>query len=108
MVAVIGRSGAGKSTLLHMLNGTIPASGGEMLHFQADGSTLDIARLTPRQMRRWRAQCGMIFQDFCLVPRLDVITNVLLGRLNHTPTGNRCLKYLTMAIAPGRSSYCNG
>ncbi len=86
LVAVIGRSGAGKSTLLHMLNGTIPSSGGEMLHYQEDGSTLDIARLTARQMRRWRAQCGMIFQDFCLVPRLDVITNVLLGRLSHTST----------------------
>ncbi len=28
----------------------------------------------------------MIFQDFCLVPRLDVITNVLLGRLSYTST----------------------
>lgn len=26
------------------------------------------------------------FQDFCLVPRLDVITNVLLGRLSYTST----------------------
>ncbi|RLO51259.1 phosphonate ABC transporter ATP-binding protein, partial [Serratia marcescens] len=34
----------------------------------------------------WRARCGMIFQDFCLVPRLDVMTNVLLGRLSHTST----------------------
>ncbi|MEA9389656.1 phosphonate ABC transporter ATP-binding protein [Acerihabitans sp. TG2] len=92
MVAVIGRSGAGKSTLLHMLNGTIPATCGEMLHFQTDGSTLDIARLTARQMRRWRAQCGMIFQDFCLVPRLDVITNVLLGRLSHTSTWKSLFK----------------
>jgi phosphonate transport system ATP-binding protein len=37
-------------------------------------------------MRQWRARCGMIFQDFCLVPRLDVMTNVLLGRLSHTST----------------------
>ncbi|MBF4190141.1 ATP-binding cassette domain-containing protein, partial [Serratia ureilytica] len=36
-VAVIGRSGAGKSTLLHTLNGTIPSSCGEMLHFEDDG-----------------------------------------------------------------------
>ncbi|MOA04317.1 Cell division ATP-binding protein FtsE [compost metagenome] len=85
-VAVIGRSGAGKSTLLHTLNGTIPSSCGEMLHFEDDGVAQDIAQLSARQMRQWRARCGMIFQDFCLVPRLDVITNVLLGRLSHTST----------------------
>lgn len=85
-VAVIGRSGAGKSTLLHTLNGTIPASCGEILHFDDGDIVQDIAKLTTRQMRQWRAQCGMIFQDFCLVPRLDVMTNVLLGRLSHTST----------------------
>ncbi|XBS71272.1 phosphonate ABC transporter ATP-binding protein [Acerihabitans sp. KWT182] len=85
-VAVIGRSGAGKSTLLHVLNGTIPSSSGQLLHYREEGDILDIARLTSRQLRRWRAQCGMIFQDFCLVPRLDVLTNVLLGRLSHTST----------------------
>lgn len=85
-VAVIGRSGAGKSTLLHTLNGTIPSSCGEMLHFEDDGAAQDIAQLAGRQMRQWRARCGMIFQDFCLVPRLDVMTNVLLGRLSHTST----------------------
>ncbi|MDW5509962.1 phosphonate ABC transporter ATP-binding protein [Serratia proteamaculans] len=85
-VAVIGRSGAGKSTLLHTLNGTIPSSCGEMLHFEDDGVAQDIAQLTARQMRQWRSRCGMIFQDFCLVPRLDVMTNVLLGRLSHTST----------------------
>ncbi|AGB81631.1 phosphonate ABC transporter, ATP-binding protein [Serratia sp. FGI94] len=85
-VAVIGRSGAGKSTLLHTLNGTIPSSCGEMLHIDPQGATQDIAQLSAREMRSWRARCGMIFQDFCLVPRLDVITNVLLGRLSHTST----------------------
>lgn len=85
-VAVIGRSGAGKSTLLHTLNGTIPSSCGEMLHFEDDGVAQDIAQLAGRQMRQWRARCGMIFQDFCLVPRLDVLTNVLLGRLSQTST----------------------
>jgi phosphonate transport system ATP-binding protein len=94
-VAVIGRSGAGKSTLLHILNGTIPSSGGELLHYREDGDIMDIAQLTSRQMRRWRAQCGMIFQDFCLVPRLDVLTNVLLGRLSHTSTFKSFFKIFT-------------
>jgi phosphonate transport system ATP-binding protein len=33
-------------------------------------------------MRRWQRDCAMIFQQFNLVPRLDVVTNVMLGRLN--------------------------
>ena len=85
-VAIIGRSGAGKSTLLHVLNGTIPSSAGEIINYHDNGDTQNIAALTAKQMRQWRAKCGMIFQDFCLVPRLDVITNVLLGRLSYTST----------------------
>ncbi|VTT28488.1 phosphonate ABC transporter ATP-binding protein [Klebsiella pneumoniae] len=86
LVAVIGRSGAGKSTLLHVLNGTIPASEGEILNFRDNGQQQNIVELNSRQMRQWRSDCGMIFQDFCLVPRLDVLTNVLLGRLSQTST----------------------
>ncbi|MFW5391567.1 phosphonate ABC transporter ATP-binding protein [Yersinia sp. 2544 StPb PI] len=85
-VAIIGRSGAGKSTLLHVLNGTIPSSAGEIINYHDNGDTQNIAALTTKQMRKWRAKCGMIFQGFCLVPRLDVITNVLLGRLSYTST----------------------
>ena len=85
-VAIIGRSGAGKSTLLHVLNGTIPSSAGEIINYHDNGETQNIAALTTKQMRKWRAKCGMIFQDFCLVPRLDVMTNVLLGRLSYTST----------------------
>jgi len=33
-----------------------------------------------------RARRAMIFQQFNLVGRLDVLTHVLMGRLNHTPT----------------------
>ncbi|ADZ41896.1 TPA: phosphonate ABC transporter ATP-binding protein [Yersinia enterocolitica] len=84
--AIIGRSGAGKSTLLHVLNGTIPSSAGEIINYHDNGETQNIAALTTKQMRKWRAKCGMIFQDFCLVPRLDVMTNVLLGRLSYTST----------------------
>ncbi|MET1398982.1 phosphonate ABC transporter ATP-binding protein [Yersinia enterocolitica] len=85
-VAIIGRSGSGKSTLLHVLNGTIPSSAGEIINYHDNGETQNIAALTTKQMRKWRAKCGMIFQDFCLVPCLDVMTNVLLGRLSYTST----------------------
>ncbi|CAM3498822.1 phosphonate ABC transporter ATP-binding protein [Rouxiella silvae] len=85
-VAVIGRSGAGKSTLLHVLNGTIPLSEGSVVCHYDGGDKQELAGLTGKALRRWRAGCGMIFQDFCLVPRLDVLTNVLLGRLSQTST----------------------
>ncbi|MGK3141734.1 phosphonate ABC transporter ATP-binding protein [Pantoea sp. C2G6] len=85
LVAVIGRSGAGKSTLLHMLNGTIEASAGAIISVQGEAER-NVVNLSRRQLREWRSQCGMIFQDFCLVPRLDVLTNVLLGRLSQTST----------------------
>ena len=92
LVAVIGRSGAGKSTLLHMLNGTIDASEGAILSMQEGRAERDVVTLSSRQMREWRSECGMIFQDFCLVPRLDVLTNVLLGRLSQTSTLKSFLK----------------
>ncbi|OXT02091.1 phosphonate ABC transporter ATP-binding protein [Notoacmeibacter marinus] len=81
MVGIIGRSGAGKSTLLRMINRLIDPSEGNILF---DGT--DITALKGSALRRWNRDCAMIFQQFNLVPRLDVLTNVLLGRLNHKST----------------------
>lgn len=86
LVAVIGRSGAGKSTLLHMLNGTVNVTSGAIISLHQGEADRNVVTLNSRQLREWRSQCGMIFQDFCLVPRLDVLTNVLLGRLSQTST----------------------
>lgn len=80
MVGIIGRSGAGKSTLLRMLNRLAPISGGEIRYCD-----LDIGTLRGAGLRAWQRDCAMIFQQFNLVPRLDVLTNVLLGRLNGRP-----------------------
>ena len=80
-VGVIGRSGAGKSTLLRMLNRLVEPSAGR-IHF--DG--VEVGTLKGRALRAWRARCAMIFQQFNLVGRLDVLTNVLTGRLNQTST----------------------
>jgi len=77
MLGVIGRSGAGKSTLLRMLNRLGDPTAGRIRFDEVDVSALKGAEL-----RRWRARCAMIFQQFNLVGRLDVLTNVLLGRLN--------------------------
>lgn len=78
MVGVIGRSGAGKSTMLRMINRLTDPSAGRILFHGRDVGALQGAAL-----RRWRTDCAMIFQQFNLVPRLDVLTNVLVGRLNH-------------------------
>jgi len=86
MVGIVGRSGAGKSTLLHVLNGTHAATAGEILSYPEVGMPRDVSHLSGRALNQWRSECGMIFQDFCLVPRLDVLTNVLLGRLSQTST----------------------
>ncbi len=76
-VGVIGRSGAGKSTLLRMLNRLADPTAGRILF---DGT--DVTALRGRDLRAWRARCAMIFQQFNLVGRLDVMTNVLMGRLD--------------------------
>jgi len=46
----------------------------------------EVSKLNGAALRRWQRDCAMIFQQFNLVPRLDVLTNVLLGRLNHRST----------------------
>jgi phosphonate transport system ATP-binding protein len=79
-VGVIGRSGAGKSTLLRTINRLAPPSEGRILHKGVDVSTLQ-----GRELRQWRARSAMIFQQFNLVGRLDVLTNVLMGRLSEIP-----------------------
>lgn len=86
-IGVIGRSGAGKSTLLRMLNRLIDPSEGRVLW---DGQ--DVTALRGAQLRDWRANCAMIFQQFNLVGRIDVLTNVLMGRLNHVPTWRSLLR----------------
>jgi phosphonate transport system ATP-binding protein len=86
-VGVIGRSGAGKSTLLRMLNRLVDPSEGR-IHY--DG--LDVGALQGGALRAWRGRCAMIFQQFNLVGRLDVLTNVLTGRLNHVPAARALLR----------------
>ena len=89
-VGVIGRSGAGKSTLLRMINRLQPSSSGAILW-----KGRNVSMLTGKELRDWRASCAMIFQQFNLAGRLDVMTNVLMGRLNHTGMLRSLLKAWT-------------
>ncbi|MBJ7404963.1 MAG: phosphonate ABC transporter ATP-binding protein [Bradyrhizobium sp.] len=86
-VGVIGRSGAGKSTLLRSINRLVTPSGGRILF---DGT--DVTALRGKELRQWRARSAMIFQQFNLVGRLDVLTNVLMGRLSMVPTWRSLLQ----------------
>ena len=79
-VGVIGRSGAGKSTLLRSINRLVTPTDGRILF---DG--IDVTALRGKELRQWRARSAMIFQQFNLVGRLDVLTNVLMGRLATMP-----------------------
>ncbi len=86
-VGVIGRSGAGKSTLLRLINRLAEPSAGRIVW-----QGTDITALRGRGLRDWRRRCAMIFQQFNLVGRLDVLNNVLLGRLGYTPAWRAMLK----------------
>lgn len=86
-VGVIGRSGAGKSTLLRLINRLADPSSGRILH---EGR--EVTTLRGRPLREWRTRCAMIFQQFNLVGRLDVMTNVLMGRLSHVPSYRSLLR----------------
>ncbi|UTP38493.1 phosphonate ABC transporter ATP-binding protein [Phenylobacterium sp. LH3H17] len=88
LVGVIGRSGAGKSTLLRMINRLTDPSEGRITW---DGE--DVSRLKGPALRRWRRRCAMIFQQFNLCPRLDVITNVLVGVVAERPLAASLIKF---------------
>ena len=77
-VALIGLSGAGKSTLLRCINRLVEPTGGQIIF---DGR--DITAANSQQLRLIRRSIGMIFQQFNLVDRSRVITNVLSGRLGY-------------------------
>lgn len=79
-VGVIGRSGAGKSTTLRLINRLAEPTTGRIRF-----GDLDVTALSGPALRDWRRRCAMIFQQFNLIGRLDVLDNVLMGRLTHTP-----------------------
>ena len=81
-LVIIGLSGSGKSTLLRCINRLIEPTEGQILW---DG--VDVTSADREQLRMIRRQIGMIFQQFNLVKRSSVLTNVLAGRLGYVNPG---------------------
>ncbi len=80
-LVIIGLSGSGKSTLLRCINRLIEPTSGTIIY-----NGQDITAASPAELRRIRRQIGMVFQQFNLVKRSSVLTNVLAGRLGYTGT----------------------
>ena len=77
-LVIIGLSGSGKSTLLRCINRLIDPTEGKIT---MDGE--DITAAKGEQLRHIRRHIGMVFQQFNLVKRSSVMTNVLSGRLGY-------------------------
>ena len=86
-VVIVGSSGAGKSTLLRAVNGLNPLTSGSV---EVDGQKVPAGG---RGLRELRKRVAMIFQDFRLVKRLSVMTNVLIGRLGHVSSFRSMLNW---------------
>src|SRR5512140_2184852 len=77
-LVVIGLSGSGKSTLLRCINRLIDPTEGKLYL-----DNTDVTAAAPAELRNIRRKIGMVFQQFNLVKRSSVMTNVLAGRLGY-------------------------
>lgn len=94
MVALLGASGSGKSTLLRHLSGLHRGdrnSGSITVH----GREVQRGGRLSRQVRSLRSDVGLVFQQFNLVERSTVLTNVLAGSLHRTPLWRTLLHAFT-------------
>ena len=77
-LVVIGLSGSGKSTLLRCINRLVEPTSGRIVW-----NGTDVTAAPQEDLRQIRRRIGMIFQQFNLVTRSSVLTNVLSGRLGY-------------------------
>jgi phosphonate transport system ATP-binding protein len=77
-LVIIGLSGSGKSTLLRCINRLIEPTEGHIYI-----NDVDVTAASSNDLRHIRRHIGMVFQQFNLVKRSSVITNVLSGRLGY-------------------------
>ena len=92
MVGLIGASGSGKSTLLRHVSALTLAEGGSVT---VDGIPVQRDGRAARGIRRLRSRTGFVFQQFNLVARLPLITNVLTGLLHRVPLWRGLIGHFT-------------
>lgn len=85
MVALIGASGSGKSTLLRHIAGLLPADERSGCDISVLGRAMQRRGRIAGDARAIRSAIGMVFQQFNLVGRLSLLTNVLTGHLGRVP-----------------------
>ncbi len=96
MVALIGASGSGKSTLLRHISGFLAADQGNSA-VRVGSHAIQTNGKVAGDIRVMRADIGFIFQQFNLVGRLSVLTNVLTGLLPRVPLWRSIIGRFTQA-----------
>jgi len=97
MLALHGSSGSGKSTLLYAIAGLLTPDHGEI---SLNGLSLTSMNQSARAAHRAR-HIGLVFQDFRLIPYLDVLGNVMLAN----PDKNKAQKILSQLGLSDRSHH---
>jgi len=92
MVALLGASGSGKSTLLRHIAGFVAGDRGQG-HVLVNGLEVQRNGRISSKVRDVRAGIGFVFQQFNLVGRLPVLTNVLTGMLHRIPLWRSLFKH---------------
>lgn len=95
-VAITGTSGSGKTTLLNCVSGIDCIDSGGILYDEKD-----ISKLKPEQRKLFRRKnIGMVFQNFELLPILNVRENILLPlRLNHIALNEEYFNEIVTTLA---------
>jgi phosphonate transport system ATP-binding protein len=94
MVALIGASGSGKSTLIRHICGLEIGQAGQST-VEVLGSSIQHGGRLATKARDMRRNIGVVFQQFNLVGRLSVLSNVLLGNLGRIPAWRGTLGWFT-------------
>jgi phosphonate transport system ATP-binding protein len=97
MVALIGASGSGKSTLIRAIAGLTAIDAGNAGTIRIFGQAMQERGRVASAAGALRARVGVVFQQFNLVSRLPVLTNVLLGLLGQIPRWRGSLGRFTHA-----------
>jgi peptide/nickel transport system ATP-binding protein len=100
-LGLVGESGSGKTTLGRCIVRAYQPTGGEILYRTADNRVIDLSQLDKRELRPYRRDIRMIFQDpfSSLNPRmtvLDIVGEPL--RINHIARGRQLEERVAHAL----------